>query len=473
MLTYQDYLAAADLPEFVAKVIARHKQSEVYNMAVIADAYDRQRNTTIREFSDMLGRAAHSGVAAAQISLAIASNYFRRFNTQRCSYLLGNGVSFTRMERRRNDAGILVNVDVTKELLGQDYDSQLYQWAYHALIHGVAFGYWDSERLYVFPVTQFAPLPDEDTGALMAGVRFWRIDEEHPMKAELYTAEGIFEFEGQSRGSEKLVAAGEGPRAYIERTRTSAARGTVAVGAVAPKGFPVIPMYGSNLRQSTLVGLREKIDAWDLIASGLAKDLKDVAAIYWIMNNANGMDQAELNRLLDDMLTHHIINVDGSGFDGSVREAMSPYSTEVPHQGRLSFLEALEKSMYRDFGAMDVRDLTAGATNDHIDAAYQPLDEEADQLELQVIEAVRMQLKLMDIDDTPRFDRSKAKNITELTNAVMASAQFLDAEAVLDHLPFITVDEKDAILQRMDAEDAGRLMKRTTAASTGETTDEA
>ena len=472
MLTYQDYLAAADLPKFVAKVIAQHKQSETYRMAVVADAYDRQRNTTIREFTDMLRRAAANGVAAAQMSLAIASNYFRRFNTQRCSYLLGNGVAFTRTEQRRNEAGILVNVDVIKERLGQDYDGQLYQWAYHALIHGVAYGYWDSERLYVFPVTQFAPLPDEDTGALMAGVRFWRIDGEHPLKAELYTAEGIFDFEGVSRGSETLRAASEAPRAYIERTRTSAARGTVAVGRVDLPAFPVIPMYGSNLRQSTLVGLREKIDAWDLIASGLAKDLKDVAAIYWIMSNANAMSQAELNRMLEDMLTNHIINVDGSGFDGSVREAMAPYSTEVPHQGRLSFLEALEKSMYRDFGAMDVRDLTAGATNDHIDAAYQALDEEADQLELQVIEAVRQQLKLMGIDDTPRFSRSKAKNITELTNAVMASAQYLDAEAVLDHLPFITVDEKDAILQRMDAEDARRLRVNGTGTSAGEITDE-
>lgn len=456
MLTYQDYLAAENVTDFVAKLIAQHKSSDVYLTALTADEYDRQRNVTIRAFTAMLQQAAQSGVQAAQISLTIASNYFRRFNTQRCSYLLGNGVSFTKTERRRNDAGYIVSVDVTKERLGRDFDGALYDWAYYALIHGEAFGYWDSERLYVFPVTEFAPLYDENTGQLRAGVRFWRIDPEHAMQAELYTEEGIFPFASQGRNSERLRPAAENPRPYIVRTMTSAARGTVEAGSVAPGAFPVIPLYGSNLRQSTLVGFREKIDAWDLIASGLAKDLKDVAAIYWIMSNQNGMTQPELNRLLEDMLTHHIINVDGTGFDGSVREAMSPYSTEVPHEARLSFLEALEKSMYRDFGAMDVRDLSAGATNDHIDAAYQALDEECDQLELQIIKAVRQLLAMMGIDDTPTFDRSKVKNVTELTNAVMNAAQALDDEAILDHLPFITVDEKDAILQRRDVEEATR-----------------
>jgi hypothetical protein len=463
MLTYQDMIAETEgkpaeaLEQFVTKCINQHKSSAVYRNAVAADEYDHQRNVTIRQVQAMLAQAARQGVAAAQVNIAIASNFFRRFNVQRCSYLLGNGATFTHTERRVNDAGIIVNVDTTKEALGQDYDGQLYKWAYFALIHGECYAYDDTQRLYIFPVTQFAPLVDEDTDEPRAGVRFWRIDDEHPMKAWLYTEQGIYEFATDSRTGQALHLVDANPRPYIAVTRESKARGAVQVGTVTPKAFPIVRMYGNSLHQSTLIGFREKIDAWDLIASGLAKDLREVAAIYWIMSNQGGMTQAELNKMLADIMENHIINVDGTGFDGTTRDAMTPYTTEVPHQGRLSFLDALEQSMYKDFGALDVHSISAGSTNDHIDAAYQPLDEEADGLEMQVIEAVRKQLAIRGIDDTPTFDRGESKNITELTNAVMAAANYLDDEAVLDHLPFITVDERDAILQRRDREGAARI----------------
>lgn len=466
MLTYQDMIAETEgkpaeaLEQFVVKCINQHKSGEVYKNAVVADEYDHQRNVTIREFSAMLARAASRGVAAAQVNIAIASNYFRRFNVQRCSYLLGNGVTFAHTEKRANEEGVVLNVDVTKEQLGQDYDGALYQWAYKALIHGECYAYDDTQRLYIFPVTQFAPLVDEDTNELRAGVRFWRIDDKHPMKAELYTETGIYEFAGDSKTGNTLKLTSEDgrPRAYITVTRTSAARGTVQVGELEPKVFPIVRMYGNSLHQSTLIGFREKIDAWDLVASGMAKDMREVAAIYWIMTNQGGMTKDELNKMLEDIMTNHIINVDATGFDGTAREAMSPYTTDVPHQGRLSFLDALEQSMYKDFGAMDVHSLHASSTNDHIDAAYQPLDEEADELEAQVIEAVRKDLAIRGIDDTPMFDRNKVKNITELTNAVINAANYLDDEAVLDLLPFITVDQRDSILQRRDRANAARVV---------------
>ena len=480
MLTYQDMIAETEgkpaeaLEQFVVKCINQHKSSAVYKNAVAADEYDHQRNVTIRQVQAMLARAARQGVAAAQVNIALASNFFRRFNVQRCSYLLGNGATFTHTERRVNDTGILVNMDTTKEQLsqGQDYDAQLYKWAYFALIHGECYAYDDTQRLYIFPVTQFAPLVDEDTDEPRAGVRFWRIDDDHPMKAWLYNEQGIYKFSTDSRTGQALHLVDANPRPYITITRESKARGAVQVGTVTPRAFPIVRMYGNSLHQSTLIGFREKIDAWDLIASGLAKDLREVAAIYWIMSNQGGMTQAELNKMLVDIMENHIINVDGTGFDGTTRDAMTPYTTEVPHQGRLSFLDALEQSMYKDFGALDVHSIAAGSTNDHIDAAYQPLDEEADELEMQVIEAVRKQLAIRGIDDTPTFDRNKGKNITELTNAVIAAANYLDDEAVLDHLPFVTVDERDAILQRRDREGAARIavdVKTAKAALEGET----
>ena len=50
MVTYQDYLEAADVAEFVGRAIGRHMAGAAYRTAVDADLYDRQRNVTINSY---------------------------------------------------------------------------------------------------------------------------------------------------------------------------------------------------------------------------------------------------------------------------------------------------------------------------------------------------------------------------------------------------------------------------------------
>ena len=95
--------------------------------------------------------------------------------------------------------------------------------------------------------------------------------------------------------------------------------------------------------------------------------------------------------------------------------------------------------------------IAAGATNDHIDAAYQPMDENADDFEYQVIGLVRNLLYFAGVseeDSTPLFKRNRVSNQKETSDMVLSASQFLDDEAVLSHLPFVTVDEKNEILER-------------------------
>ena len=50
------------------------------------------------------------------------------------------------------------------------------------------------------------------------------------------------------------------------------------------------------------------------------------------------------------------------------------YTQEPPYTARKEFLTQMRSEIYEDFGALDVHTIAAGATNDHIDAAYQPLE---------------------------------------------------------------------------------------------------
>lgn len=452
MLTYQDFVEAgdADREGFVLEAIERHKSGRAYRTALVADAYDRQENTTINTYVQKVFDITGSRLVDFTASNnKIASNFFHRLNTQRTMYSLGQGVSFV-------DADEAGRRDATKERLGRHFDHDLRTLAYDALIHGVCFGFWNLDRLFVFPLTEFCPLWDEYDGTLRAGIRFWRIDRSRPMQAVLYEADGYTRFQSRQDANgaagERLGVV-EGKRPYIEKTSYTPADGVEQViGGENYSALPVVPMWGSKLHQSTLVGMRQAIDSYDLIRSGFANDLTDCAQIYWLVSNAGGMSDKDLQRFLDRLKVNHVALVDSD--DGGNAQA---YTQEIPYAARQACLQSIRDGIYEDFGALDVHAVAAGATNDHIDAAYQPMDEEASDFEYQVSEFVLQLLALMGIDDAPVFKRTRISNQKEQVDMVMSEAQYLDHETVLRKLPNIAPGEVSAIKERLDAEDGGRM----------------
>lgn len=452
MLTYQDFVEAgdADREGFVLEAIERHKSGKAYRMARMADAYDRQENTTVNAYVQKVFDITGSKLVDFTASNnKIASNFFHRLNTQRTMYSLGQGVSFI-------DVGEAAEEDTTKAALGPHFDHDLRTLAYNALIHGVCFGFWNLDRLFVFPLTEFCPLWDEYDGTLKAGIRFWRIDQSRPMQAVLYEADGYTRYQSRQDANgttnERLEAVDE-KRPYIEKTSYTPADGIERViGGENYSALPVVPMWGSKLHQSTLVGMRQAIDSYDLIRSGFANDLTDCAQIYWLVSNAGGMGDADLQKFLDRLKINHVALVDSD--DGGNAQA---YTQEIPYAARKEYLQMIRDGIYEDFGALDVHTVAAGATNDHIDAAYQPMDEEASDFEYQVSEFIQQLLGLMGVEDVPVFKRTRISNQKEQVDMVMSEAQYLDHETILRKLPNISPGEVPAIRERLDAEDEGRM----------------
>lgn len=452
MLTYQDFVEAGDANRegFVLEAIERHKSGEAYRMARMADAYDRQQNTTINKYvQKMFDLTGSKLVDFTASNNKIASNFFHRLNTQRVMYSLGQGVSFIDVDEAGEE-------DATKAMLGTHFDHDLRCLAYDALIHGVCFGFWNLDRLFVFPLTEFCPLWDEYDGTLKAGIRFWRIDQSRPMQAVLYEADGYTRYQSRQdangTANERLEAVDE-KRPYIEKTSYTPADGIEQViGGENYSALPVVPMWGSKLHQSTLVGMRQAIDSYDLIRSGFANDLTDCAQIYWLVSNAGGMGDADLQKFLDRLKINHVALVDSD--DGGNAQA---YTQEIPYAARKEYLQMIRDGIYEDFGALDVHTVAAGATNDHIDAAYQPMDEEASDFEYQVSEFIQQLLGLMGVEDAPVFKRTRISNQKEQVDMVVAEAQWLDRETVLRKLPNIAPGEVQAIMDRLDAEDEERM----------------
>ena len=452
MLTFQDFEKETDKASFVSNAISEHIHSNEYKIAKSADEYDHQRNETVYNYVRLIFSTLGTPIEDFTASNnKIASNFFHRLNTQRCEYLVGNGVSFSDNTREvyTDDRNKTV-IDQTKEVLGKRFDNDLKELVYNGLIHGVCYGYWAEDtrkgnRLYIFKLTEFKALFDEETGVMRAGIRFWQIDDTKPMYAVLYEEDGYTKYKSES-GFANFVEI-QAKKSYKTIVNSSEFDGEVVVGEENYSSIPVIPFYGSRLRQSTLVGMQPGIDSFDLINSGFANDLSDCAQIYWLLENYGGMSDAEIERFRDRLKFNHIAVADTD--EGKI----TPYTQEIPYAARKEYLSHIRSCIYEDFGGLDVHTIAAGATNDHIDAAYQPMDEEADDLEFQIHEFINQLLDLMSIEDTPIFKRNRISNQKEQTDMVLSAAEYLDDETILSKLPFITVDEIYSILANKDEED--------------------
>lgn len=440
MKTYQDFLEVAeksdrDRMEFVLTAINDHKNSDLYQQAKIAREYDEHRNVTIITVQKLLytlsGKAIPDNYSA---NYKLRSAFFPIFMRQETQYLLSNGV-------------ILKNAE-NKKRLGKKFDNQIQDLARSALVGGVAYGFWNLDHLEVFTVLDFVPMLDEENGSLRAGIRFWQVAANKPLRATLYEPDGFTQFIRRS-GKEMEILAPK--RGYISVEASSEVDGTEILEYRNYPGFPIIPMYGNRARQSELVGQREAIDCYDLIKSGFADTVDDASIIYWTISNAGGMDEIDMARFKETMRRIGVGLVDD---DGAKAEA---HTLTIPVEAREALLSRLSDDLYRDFQMLDTTKIQGGQkTATEITAAYQQMDNKVDEFEYCVGDFLYQLFALIGIDDDPTFTRSKIVNQLEQTQMVLLAASYLDDETILSKLPWLTQEEIANILKRKSAEELER-----------------
>lgn len=440
MKTYQDFLEVAEKSdrermEFVLSAINDHKNSDLYQQAKIAREYDEHRNVTIITVQKLLytlsGKAIPDNYSA---NYKLRSAFFPIFMRQETQYLLSNGV-------------ILKNAE-NKKRLGRKFDNQIQDLARSALVGGVAYGFWNLDHLEVFTALEFVPLLDEENGSLRAGIRFWQVATNKPLRATLYEPDGFTQFIRRS-GKEMEILAPK--RGYISVEASSEVDGTEILEYQNYPGFPIIPMYGNRARQSELVGQREAIDCYDLIKSGFADTVDDASIIYWTISNAGGMDEIDMARFKETMRRIGVGLVDD---DGAKAEA---HTLTIPVEAREALLSRLSDDLYRDFQMLDTTKIQGGQkTATEITAAYQQMDNKVDEFEYCVGDFLYQLFALIGIDDDPTFTRSKIVNQLEQTQMVLLAASYLDDETILSKLPWLTQEEIANILKRKSAEELER-----------------
>ena len=441
MKSYQDLIAASENEAakmaFVFAAITEHKGTTPYIIALDAEQYYRGLNPRITKYEkiiyDMRGDAH---VDKWTPNHKIASNFFNFAITQENQYLLGNGATFTK--------------DDTKAKLGNDFDTQLQDLGKKALVGGVAFGFFNLDHIDTFSLLEFVPLYDEENGALRAGIRFWQVSPDKPMRATLYEEDGYTDY---IRANDKSAILHE-KRPYKLKVRTSEADGEEIYDGENYPTFPIVPLWGNDKKQSELVGRQGTIDAFDLLNSNLVNNLDEANYIYWVLTNCGGMDEMDDAKFIEQLKTTHVAHADGDS--GATAEA---HTIEAPYQASESAIQTIQRRLYEDFMCLDVNSLSAAnKTATEIKAAYQPLDSKCDMYEYCVIEFVQKILELAGIDDKVTFTRSKVINKSDEINTLLAAQAYLDDETLVEQVCQILgiADKTDEIIRKRRTEEQSR-----------------
>ncbi len=444
MRTYQDLQDVGanekDRKDFVWSLINEHKSSADYKVARDAYEYYRHRNVTIRNYQKLLYRVTGEAVPDNYTAnFKMACRHFHRFITQEVSYLLGNGVTW--------------NNEATEDKLGKGtktFDRQLEDAATKALWGKVAFGFYDLDHVEVFSYLEFIPLFDEMDGSIKAGVRFWQIDDDKPLRATLYEMDGLTKYVWKKDGTGE----DEPKHGYRAQIRTTEYDGTEIYDYTNYPAFPIVPLWANPERQSEIVGLREQIDCYDLIKSGFANTVDEASILYWTLQNAGGMDDVDLAKFVMHMKTVHATVVDDSG------ARAESHSIEAPYASREALLNRLDADMYRDAMALDTERIASGAvTATQIMAAYENLNAKCDKFEYQILDFINGILAVAGIEDEATFTRSQIVNVGEMITTLTQAGAFLDERYITEKILTVLgdADKVDEVLSDMEQSNIDRF----------------
>lgn len=371
-ITYQDWLAkvqAGKMQETILQAISLYRSSSDFKAAQEADGYYTANKTAIdnkvllqaKKVSsiDDEGNVKKHLTNEEIVGNRVSSNFFRRFIDQENNFLLGNGITLADEQ--------------TKKKLGAAFDKKLSLLGKKALVHGVAWGYWNVDHIEAIPaytdgLSGAFALYDEMTGEPGVFIQFWQLDGDRPQYIRLFEADGVTVYCYHDSMFEEL----QPKRPYVIKMAVSAI-GTEVTGSDNYPTLPIVPLYANDEKRSELTkSLKSKIDLYDRIASDFGDNLDRSNLVYWVLNNFPGNIEDVVDMMENIRKLGVVVNqTDGTG-SGATAE---PKTIDVPYQARQVALGILKKELYSDAMALDMDEITGGSlTNVAIKAAMTNLN---------------------------------------------------------------------------------------------------
>lgn len=451
MYTYQDFLEYANneknKQQFILSAISQHESDVAYKTAKDAYSYYCGENPTIRNVIKYF--ETHSGEKIVDLispNHKCGNGYYKYFIQQLNSYLLSNGVNFNDPETKNR-------------LGGADFDVTLQKMGKYALNGGVCYGFFNYDRLVIFPIYSkndgcFVALYDEETGDLRVGIRYWRISDNKPLRVTLYEEDGYTDYIFNTDDADVKILSEK--RGYIQEYAVSEIGGRRLEKEENYSRLPIYPLWGNPEHISELTPiLRENMDAYDMILSGLCNVIDETSGILWLLQNVAGMDEHDAVMFKDSVRRLGVAfdpNSDGGG--------IHPQMIDIPINAREATLDRLRSEMFSNFGAVNVQNIAAGnVTATQINSSYEPLNFKADDFETCIREFIKNILTQLGIEDSPSFTRSKIVNVSEEIAIVNQSAQHLSETYVTKKILTLLgdIDQFENVMAELTETEAARI----------------
>lgn len=459
MLTYEDFEERSGdeskIADFIYTKIDEQEQSERYLEGIAAGEFYRGGDPEMQRFEkiifDVMG-APRKELFSANHKLT--AGFYNLFITQEVSYLLGNGVSFDDKTIKKR-LGNNFDYDLQDLLTWAANDSESYALLKSDGIEKLCVGC-DDEEPHFIPI-----FSANDKITPKAGFKHWRLDKDSPLNVELYTSTGYSVW--REVDSKLQIVEPEKP---YDITYTRNAVGEVWNVQNNSNGvLPIVPLIYPN-HKSALHNKRETLNAYNLVLSGLVNNMTEVNLLYWVIKNADGMDDQDYEDFITNLYKSKVLPLpDGVEAD--------PHEINADHEGHESTLAMLRVQLFQDFKAVDVQSVMGGnKTTVEIKAAYENLNLKCDNIEKQVGRFIRRVLEFYGYDPNTGFSFNRPSNInlTEyITMIEQIKATIGEDTALKMELEALgKIDQYEEIARQKAADEQAMMIRATQAMQAAE-----
>lgn len=370
-----------------------------------SNEYYNNRNTVILDRKKSFFR---SGGGTAEdpyrANWKLPSNYFKLLTKQKVNYLINKKTTIP---------------EEVEEIAGKFLRNELKKIGEKASVNGYSAlqVYINKEGKFsykIIPSNQIIPFWKDDE--LVKVIRVYKTNEFGKEKeiTEIWDMGKVTYFE-KNEGNYNLLNFEDGinPRPHIIQTSS------INNNIVDQKGLnwgrpPFCILKNNDELTGDLYQIKDFIDVYDIVSSDFANNIDDFQDLYWVLKNYQGQD---IDEFFENMKRYKSVKV---GEDGSA----DTKQIEIPTEARKTFLDIVEKLIYKFGMGVNPDDIEGNITNVRIKALYSNLDLKANDFEGEVIDFwnqfiyfVNMFQKIKnraEVENYIEFDRSMMLNKVEL-----------------------------------------------------------
>ena len=459
MLTYEDLEKCGDdeklIRDFIYSMIRQQNDNPRFQEGLVAGEFFRGGDPDMKKYE----RIVYDVFGAPRIDTfnadhKLTTNLYNLFITQEISYLLGNGITF-------EDESI-------KNKLGNDFDYDLQDLATYAANDSEAYAYLTKDGIEVFNVAcndeeaHFVPIFSiENRKRPKAGFKHWRTAKGEPLNVILYRNTGYSVWQEVDGDLKKVQA----EKPYDIKYKENKIGEKWDIEAAETSELPIIPLFYPQ-HKSAIHNQREKLNAYNLVLSGLVNNTTELNLLYWVIKNADGMQDQDYENFITNLYKSKVLPLpDGVEAD--------PHEVKTDNTSHEIALQRLRAELFQDFKAVDTMNIAGGQkTTVEIKAAYENLNLKCDELEKQIGRFIREMLKFYGFDENAKFHFTRPMNVnmTEFITMLNASINNVLNEEDAMKLAYSVlgmIDQYDAAIKKRSADELAMLTETKPTTPTG------